>query len=339
MDAERRAPGSVGPSRRARAGAAAMIAVALGAGSALAADAPVRVDYQVDPAAGGECTSARGFLDALRAQAPGARAAGDGERARALRVRIGREGEELRGRIEIDEVDGMSSVREVRGARCADVTSALALIAALAIDAGAAQPQPLPPPEPQPLPRSLPRPRPAPPPAARSALGVQVGAFGAIAPEIAWGPLFSFDRGRRDAGLTPALRLSLALLEAPSALTPSGGEATFWWRGIRASGSPWALRIGQVLLRPVAGLELGALRGRGAEVARPLDQTRAWVSASVAGRAQWEIGGVLLLEAEGGALLPFVRDTFVFRDPDEVIHRPPALSGFGAIGLGVLLPM
>jgi hypothetical protein len=112
-------------------------------------------------------------------------------------------------------------------------------------------------------------------------------------------------------------------------------SARFSWIAGRLSGCPAALRIGPITARPCAGIDAGALRGRGSGVAQPLGVTRAWGAVTALGRLQGEIYPGMALEIEGGAAFPLTRDTFVFDDPRREIHAIPAVGGFGSAGLGV----
>ncbi|MFO0757825.1 MAG: hypothetical protein U0359_15120 [Byssovorax sp.] len=113
-------------------GLAGAALAALLAGVALATAAPVRLDYQAGPG----CPAEKAFLGAVRALTPNAQAPSGEGPARRFTVRIERAGAQHVGRLRIEEVDGTQAEREVRAPTCQDVVSALALVTALAIDAG-----------------------------------------------------------------------------------------------------------------------------------------------------------------------------------------------------------
>jgi len=321
----------------------ALAALAI-APSALGDVAPVRLVYEAPP----ECPDKASFLEQLRAQTPNARPLDEGTPARTLAVRVSRDGEALNGRLHIEELDGATSTREVSGAGCEEVVSALALVTALAIDAGPISTPPAPtaspklPPPPRPRPSSPP---PSPPkatfttapPAARWELGVQAGAFGAIAPDLAWGGIVFVDRsewGRT--GLAYGFRVGLSLVQSPT-VSRSEGQASFQWAAVRLSGCPLALTAFALTARPCAGLDVGALTGEGAGIARPLRATRPWVAATLSARVAVLFAGRFVAEVEAGLTLPMIRDRFVFERPDQDLHAVPALGGFGTAGLGVSL--
>ncbi len=337
---------------RARAGAplAGATLLAALAAPALADVAPARVVY-VAPA---ECPGVEAFLDAVRAQTPNARAPGEDEPARTLAVHVDRDQGQLRGRLTIDELDGRKSVREVSGKTCEEVVSAIALVTALAIDAGpdaiveappappatTARPGPTAPP-PAPAQRDPPAPvAPAAPVApitstTRWEFGVQSGAFGAVAPNIAWGGLVFLEMSEwNQPGFAYSFRAALTIAQSPT-FDSGGGDVSFQWTAVRLSGCPLALLVGPITARPCVGLDAGSLLGRGTDLPTPLQATRAWVAATFEGRAALLTAGRFVIEAGGGLTVPLIRDTFVFQSPARIIHQVPQVGGFGTAGVGV----
>jgi hypothetical protein len=150
-------------------GVAALAAHASAQGSASNASEPLRVDYRRE----GACPDGDAFFGAVRARTEKARPATSGEAARTLKVTVAEEARGSRGTLAIVAADGASStsVREVRAATCDDVVSALALVAALAID-----------PEARTTPVAL---APAPAPSASSAPPSDAGAPDAAPPSSA----------------------------------------------------------------------------------------------------------------------------------------------------------
>jgi hypothetical protein len=322
-------------------GAAILAALAA---PALADIAPARIVYDA-PA---ECPGLEAFLEAVRAQTPNARAPGEGEPARTLAVHVDGEEGQLHGRLRIDELDGRSSIREVSGKTCEEVVSALALVTALAIDAGPDASVEAPPAPPAPAPR----PAPAPPPVTlarrdkpakaapvtsptRWEFGVQAGAFGAVAPNVAWGGLVFLDMSEWNRpGFAYSFRAALTIAQSPTFVS-GGGEVSFQWTAVRLSGCPLALLVGPITARPCVGLDAGSLLGRGTALPAPLQATRAWVATTVEGRAALLVAGGFVIEAGGGLTMPLIRDTFVFQSPTRIIHEVPPVGGFGTAGVGV----
>ena len=109
----------------------------LSGGSVHADTEPVHLSYR----APGECLGAAEFQAAVLSRAPAARVVEARDGLREFVVVVETRGAAFAGRLTIS--DGTSSTsREFVGPTCAVVTSALALVAALAIDPRAQQPIP-----------------------------------------------------------------------------------------------------------------------------------------------------------------------------------------------------
>lgn len=91
--------------------------------------------FTVEYTASKSCPAKEGFVDAIRRRTAIARVAGPGEQPDvAMRVRLEKKkGKRARGRLDIT-IGTVSSKRDIEDASCEEVGSALALIAALAID-------------------------------------------------------------------------------------------------------------------------------------------------------------------------------------------------------------
>jgi hypothetical protein len=129
---------------------AASLAILLAASAGSAAETePIRVRFEAPAGCPGEAA----FLDQVRARTARARVAAAGEKARTFAVRLTQEGRSIHGRLAIEESSAQTELREITAERCAEVVSALALVAALAVDphASTAPPARLPTP---PLPTS-----------------------------------------------------------------------------------------------------------------------------------------------------------------------------------------
>jgi hypothetical protein len=348
--------------------ARAVIAVGIATSGAVVAGRASADSLQITYEAPPECPGAEAFAGAVRAQTKRASISTGGDGGPGISVRIDRDGRQLRGRLAIRGPLGEPSVREVTAATCDGVVSALALMTALAIDAdlearptnpsaaGSEEKPPAPEipsptpkrkkPTPEPTKPETPKPRlpdtAAPRPASspshpRWQLGSHAGAFGALAPSLAWGAVSFLDRSTwGTTGAAWSLRLGLALAESP----PVGlaeGTATFRWIVGRFSACPLAVAAGPLTARPCVGIDAGSLRGLGSALPRPLQETRGWIAGTVHGRLQLHLGEGVYLETEGGFTLPFIRDRFVFLKPARDIHAVPPLSGFTTAGLGVVL--
>lgn len=93
---------------------------------------PIRIEYRADPRL--RCPSERAFTAQVFSRTKSARPARGEEAARAFVIRLTRHGARVAGSLVIQERDGATMARRVRGASCADVATVLALATALAID-------------------------------------------------------------------------------------------------------------------------------------------------------------------------------------------------------------
>ena len=87
-------------------------------------------------------------------------------------------------------------------------------------------------------------------------------------------------------------------------------------------------------LEPCARAEAGILEGEGGNIVPHRQSTPAWFALDGTGRARWFPWRSLFVDLEGGIRFPLTRPTFLF-EPDTIIYRPPAVAGFGGIGLGM----
>jgi hypothetical protein len=319
--------------RRAPILTATTVAGALLAAPAAGEVAPVRLLFAAEPG----CLEEATFLAGLRAQTANLRRAPAGQPARRIVLSVEPGDGRFVGVLRVEEIDGASSVRQVEGASCAEVATALVLVTAVAIDAGplaaSRPPSPPPPLTPAALEEPPPPPPALPPPPPRLSAGVQAGVSSALAPAAAWGiaPFLDWSAWGRS-GLAPSLRLQAHVRGASAAI--GGGTAAFRLLGGSFSGCPLALRAGPLTARPCAGIEAGAVRAEGSGLPRGFVSTRPWAAATLAGRAQIALVPRLFVEVEAALFAPFVRDRYVFDSPRVEVHAVPALGASGAVGLG-----
>ena len=278
-----------------------------------------------------------------------------------------REGEYL-ARLEVADPNTASS-REVRGASCTEVSEAMALIVALALTgqmepetvaAGppvAAPPETAPEPskpapaEPDRQPEVVPpvqkdEPAPAPTPL-QWLLGAAATATGGLAPNPAWGALLFVETGaieRATARVSAGARATFsAEQELDSAMSPGGQDTAatrFDWFGARVDGCLTPLSAhGRAFLSTCLALEGGWQRGHSRGIERPSDEGALWVAAALLARPRLALGSVVL-EAEGGPLVPILRDDFVIQtgpnpNDQEPVHEPPDVSWTAAVGVAL----
>jgi hypothetical protein len=353
---------------------AVSIAIASLAG---AAHADVTEPIRIEVTAPDGCPGRDAFVAEVTARTAKARIAGPGEQARAFTVTIVRAGKRARGALVIDDPRGPGGAREVSGESCGEVASALALVTALAIDPKAKTAARLPPPPPRaprapaapsrpppvvPLtPPRAPRPpppftrspwwgpigeplpaAPTPPPRARSrfAIALRGGVASALAPRLLPVIGASIEIARVDAGvLAPTLRLSMLRADSSAELVGAGPQrARFRSTLGRLEGCPLRIEIvPRLTALPCALFEAGALSADGSSPFSPASATRPWLAPGALGRVQVDVIGDLVVEVEGGAVFPIVRDTFLFA-PSLVAHEVPVAGGFVGGGVGVHFP-
>jgi hypothetical protein len=316
----------------------------------LPADDQVAVRVAVSAPQG--CPGAAEFEAELRARTPRVRIATTEEAARLFRVKIeGRAGAVI-GRMTVERDGKISEARVLRGKNCGEVSSALALTAALSIDpqarlvldkepapapsppapAPAAPPEPPEPPPPAPAPPVAPTP---PPEASRVAVRLGVGA--GIVQIVTRGVMPSASMVDEVAFPGPGLlRLSVvASLHAASNLLDGEREATFTWIAGQLDLCPLRLPLGWLVeLRPCGAAQAGTLRGAGRTVAEPLAKYRAWWSAGAAARLAAQLSPRFGAVLSASALVPLVERDFVFESPEHDIARTVPVSV--GVSLGAL---
>lgn len=323
---------------------------------AIADDAvePLRADVRA-PA---EC-DASAFFDGVLARTARARAARPGEGARTLRVVVVGSGDGLAGELVVVEESGReSSPRVVRGATCAAVLDALALVAALSVDpaaraapaasasapasasaaasasakpaastsaaAGAsAQPPSREPPPP---------PRDAPP---RWRFGAALSGASSTASGLVFGGELALD-ATREGPLGPSLRLGAARSFGARA-SVDGGSAALTFTTATADLCVFHLEAGRFGARPCARVAGGVLAVEARNVAASSSPTRPWISAGVGARGTFRLVDALALELQVRGQAPFFRERF-FLEPDLTVYRAPVVVGEASIGVDARFP-
>jgi len=322
------------------------LASSLFARHSAAQDAPEAIawTYRAPP----ECPPAEAFEREFQARTKRARLVTDPDNAtRGFVVTLSSEPGRTVGRIEIDGPAGAVSKRVVAGHTCGGVVSALALVAALAVDPLAAEAPPSSPPD-APVARASPEPLPVKAPdhdrastsrtvvASGLAGGGVVGLFPDPAPSVSTFIEVGRERG---SALSPSARLSLSA-SASSSVSVSPGSASFRWMAATLDGCPLELRWAKGWrATPCAFVQLGVLAGSGRGVATPEAESRRWIALGGSARLNWNFLGAFFAEAQGRLEAPLARDTFVFALPERVVvHAIPAVLGSFELGAGVRWP-
>jgi hypothetical protein len=251
---------------------------------------------------------------------------------------------------------------------CAEVVSAVALVAALTIDPeavatpavvlpppAAAPPQVAPAPAvaatplaaapvgvpvaplmiapPPPVaPKPPPPPRPPPPDPWRWVFGVQGELESAVAPRLTFAPrLFA------DVGKSNSLHFGLSVAGWPNRVDDRPpGNATLTWAAARIEGCPVRL----VVLWPCAAVDAGVLHGQGAApLADRSAATKTWLAADLLLRLVLDPGDLIQVRLEGGLVVPLLKPAFAYQQGSDraVIHEVPAVGGTVGLGAGLRL--
>jgi hypothetical protein len=321
-----------------------------------------RLDYEA-PA---HCPTAAAFAAKIEGHTPLARRVAEGEASRRFRAVFDTSEPAARGRLEIVDFDGTSSVREVEGRDCNEVADALALIAAIVIDpnarpaetreqadasaaaaakaaAAAARPRPV---EEVTMPQLIPAPVlvPRPKPEQSEPLPLRLGLIfqaGAVTPNLApklgvalvYGIEALLDR---DDLLSPSLRLSLYRTRSGEIQTEFG-KARFEWTTARVSACPVLWSWDNLGVRPCLIGDFGRLVAEGYETVDQAEESVFWAALGAAGRGELMLlEDTLLLEIEAGFVVPLSRQRFYF-DPDlDVYQIGPGAYVLGGIGFRFL---
>jgi hypothetical protein len=329
--------------------------VLLSAKPAAAEGRPFRIAYQA-PA---ECPAVDAMKSRIVASSARARLADPIEPAVDLGVSIVAESGGFMGYLRVRTVEGNETRRAVPAATCEEVVSALSLIAAIVVDPDAVLPPETPPEAPSPsATEAAPAPaatheetRPALPaepaevverhrPAPRYWFVVagEVGALGAIAPDLAVDAAVSV--GFIDTGpslFAPSVRLSARGAWSPDSNFGSGeGTASFRRLGGRLSGCPLRVSAGPIGLRPCGFIELGSLHASSQSPVEPSSPTVLWGAAGVLGRGEMLLFDRLVLGLDLGALFPFWHSDFYYLPQRSVAHHQVDFAGFaGAFDIAV----
>ncbi len=310
---------------------------------------PVRLSYRSE----GLCPSAETFFAYVRARTDKIRPATASERARTLEVAVEEGATESRGSLAVVGDDGAaSSSRTVRATTCQDVVTALALVAALAIDPEA-RTAPLEPPTDAapPPPRAAPTdagveaakapdaapahepPRVAREPHVRTPTelrgSIGVGAEGSSL--LALRPALAVSLGLdvvRDALVSPSFTLRLTrTFEGTSRVAAGAALVTFSSAALEPC--PVRVALGALTVLPCARLAFGFVEAEGSGMTSPASALRGWADVGAHARASFRAVGPIFVEAHAGARFPLFRDRYFVDEGTALYEVPVAIAAFG----------
>jgi hypothetical protein len=309
------------------------------------------------------CPSERQFLEQVVGRAAKTLVASERARGRKFVVTVVPVRKDAVGKLEIVSGESTAS-REVTGANCTEVVSALALFTALAIDPNASM-------EPGPSISAHDETSDAAAPA-QSASVSAISGLPKVPPSdeaSRSAPEARIDERARNRLLAGADALGLGAFDGGSA-TPSvawGGDVFAQWissgfgayrlKGAyfvksendqatfrlftgRLDGCPLELSLRpSIVLEPCLAFELGRVEATAKSSATIASSTqrRWWMAGDVLGRFRYSLLPGVFAELEGGLSVPFTRYVFVLgteTDARGQVHRIPALGWVVGLGLG-----
>jgi hypothetical protein len=289
--------------------------------------APLRVWYRSSDG----CPDGVRFIERLAQLGRTALLASVGDRVDFV-VTLARDAEQSRGRLERQSQERTVAIRDVESASCEEVADALALSLELSLQPTA--------------PGAEPAPADTPEPAVPPAEGVPLSPG---EEDRGW-DVWLGAQGRFETGLARALLPGAALFVelAPHVPGPSLRLSLRAARAVReldteltltvvAARPEACMRWGSALLHvgPCAGVDLGMVFAR-TSGAQGDDDSGAWTSAVGLVRGHWQAGEAVSVEAQIGAIVPFVRYRFDTRSGNEVADS--AAAGVeAALGVSFLL--
>jgi hypothetical protein len=302
---------------------------------------PFRLEYWAE----GHCPDAIEFARQIQTRAPLLRPAQGDEPALGFYAELAERAGSATGRLTARTPDGREVTREVRGATCDDVVTALALIAALAADPD--QPVAVPATRPARVPaaRSIRR-APAddsaleatlpPDPAQRWTFGVGGGLSfdSSVAPSPGYGLGVEFDaESKGGSAWRPLFGLSAIRAAAPSTETNTG-TASFTYLAFRGTVCPlrWPEET-PLFFRPCLFFDAGVLEGNVASETSSEDKSQSWFASGAFGRVEALVDEVVSFQLDGGVTTALKRDSFRAGPGEPSTFQVPAAGVLGRIGL------
>jgi hypothetical protein len=214
----------------------------------------------------------------------------------------------FRGALSVRELGGAATTREVAAPTCDDVVTALLLVAALAIEDRAAEPIVVPV-------RGQPAAARGAPERWHLAFGAGIARYAGVTPGALVGvPLYISAAHGRARGR--------ATFDATA--TDDLGTTSFRWIAGRLDGCPYVWAAGRFEIAPCAGVQVGALTGKGTMIAAAAKDTRPWLAPELIARIGVRAGRARV-ELEATAAAPLVRDHYYIA-PSTTVHEVPPIA-------------
>lgn len=308
------------------------------------------VTFTLDYVAKGDCPGSESFQEAIRTRTEHAQLAPRAEAQVRFSVTLEPAGSANKSVLRVQLRNGSTTVREVPDGACVDAMQSMAIIAAMVLEAQAAQTQANasgseagpgaqtnPPDEPtNSVPASTVRVTPPPVTVAPTAgrpktrrleflLALDGTSESALAPTPAPGVALGVELRRPSSSwLSFSGRLSGVLAQSSLVKTDSG-DARFQLVTARLDLCGIQGRFAKLSVRACAQLDGGALRGRGLDALNQRDQYMPWLGLGLGARLELALVDRLGLELLGGGRGLIVHDRFAF-SPGTIIHEVPVIA-------------
>jgi len=284
----------------------------IAAGSSARADQEVvELRYSAPP----DCPSRAAFEAEILERTPSVRLSAPARRVFAVTIETTADG--FRGTLVVNR----ASDKELAAPRCEDLTTALALVTALAIDPTATV-----------TPRA---PAPAPEPARPRAWSLELDVDAMVEAGAGPGALLAGAIEAR-ASWRDGYALELAAIAGRDSIARDGAEARFTWLAAR----PAACRsspLAAVAVDLCGHVEIGTVRAHGEMIVNQRDLNRLWLAAGLHATARVALGSRSFGLLQLGAALPLVRDRYLFA-PDVALHDTPSVTAWLVVGVGMRFP-
>ncbi len=296
-----------------------------------------------------QCPDESAFMTQMSNRTSRVRFTRESSAARTFRVQVVASGDRYSAVLEVLDPSGTRSVRRFDDPSCAEVVSAISLVAALAVDPAARTTLPV---ASSAVSASAPAatapsiiPERVPPPAAshqptgaayRMGAGALIASSWGPAPGalITLGPTFEIAQST-DRVLALSARVT-PLFGRTGLIGPETSEAAFRYLGARLEGCPFRLNLVHGLdAHACMVVDLAALTASGRNVPNPRSATRGWYAMGLGADVSWGRESAWFVQVGGALLAPLVRDRFVVVPDQDVVHEPPRVGGSVQLAGGV----
>jgi hypothetical protein len=156
-----------------------------------------------------------------------------------------------------------------------------------------------------------------------------------LSPSLGYGgDLFVEAEAPASSTLGPAARLGIFLNQSDVGL-PTGAAARFQWALMQVEGCPIRLGGPDFTIHPCLAFRMGVIHGEARRISQPRQTVSLWSDAGPLLRLRVAVSARLLVEAQGGLMVPLHRPTFDILDMGSATtaYSVPRVGGAAAIGV------